>query len=491
MIKISKVKYSVKLRSFRLRIALLSSLLAGLALVGFGVVAWRLIYTAKVNRLDEKLENQLGRASRLRPQESWEESYAALVRELGTDTALFIRDGEGNTLYQSPDWTSDFLVPNLFPPLPAFPFPHKPSALFEIPARGRRSPPPKIETRFTTQPIAPDRWRIAAASFPNSQVAIAVSLQAIDQEMTAISDIFIVVIPGTLLLVAGGAWWLSNSVLRPVRQLTAIMQQLTASRLDQRLAIGTTDIEFIELIQVFNQMLERLERSFKQASRFSADAAHELKTPLAILQGELEQALQQADSGSENQQGLSNRLDEVRRLSGIVRKLLLLSLADAGQMGFHKVQVDLSEILAVMLEDLELLAPQLTVQPEIASGLQAWGDRDLITQILQNLASNAIKYNLPNGWIRIEAKQSEATVMVMVTNASNDIPAPDRDRIFDRFYRGDPARTRKVEGIGLGLSLSREIARAHGGDLILGVGQMGQTEFILSLPRYYPSLTLS
>ncbi|MHC5731529.1 MAG: histidine kinase dimerization/phospho-acceptor domain-containing protein, partial [Nostoc sp.] len=117
-----------------------------------------------------------------------------------------------------------------------------------------------------------------------------------------------------------------------IRQLTGVIQQLTVKGLDQRIPIGTTDVEFVELIRVFNQMLERLERSFTQASRFSADAAHELKTPLTILQGELERTLQQVDPGSEVQQRLSNLLDEVRRLSGIIRKLLLLSLADAGQM---------------------------------------------------------------------------------------------------------------------------------------------------------------
>jgi signal transduction histidine kinase len=229
-------------------------------------------------------------------------------------------------------------------------------------------------------------------------------------------------------------------------------------------------------------MLERLERSFRQASRFSADAAHELKTPLAILQGELECTLQQAEPGSEVQQGLSNLLDEVRRLSGIVRKLLLLSLADAGQMNLHRVEVDLSGLLIEMLEDIELLAPHLEIQTEIAEALCVQGDRDLLIQVLQNLISNAIKYNFPNGWIRIDASRQSATVSITISNCSKEIPVSDRNRIFDRFHRGDPARTRQVEGIGLGLSLAREIARAHGGDLTLVPTLSGQTAFTLALP---------
>jgi heavy metal sensor kinase len=319
------------------------------------------------------------------------------------------------------------------------------------------------------------------ADLPNVRVAIAVSLEAVDREMAAIRNIFLISIPGALLLVAGGAWLISGGALRPVRQLTDVIQKVTVKGLDRRIPIGTTDLEFVELIEVFNQMLERLERSFSQASRFSADAAHELKTPLTILQGELERTLQQVEPGSEVQERLSNLLDEVSRLSGITRKLLLLSLADAGQMNLYLVEVDLSELLVEMTEDLELLAPHLSVKTNIAKGLRLLGDRDLLVQLLQNLLSNAIKYNLPNGWIEINARQTQKTIRITIANASKDIPQDDRHRLFDRFYRGDPARTRKVEGLGLGLSLAREIARAHGGDLAIEATPSGQTAFTLTL----------
>jgi heavy metal sensor kinase len=311
---------------------------------------------------------------------------------------------------------------------------------------------------------------------------IAVSLKTIDREMLATRNIFLISIFIVLFLITGGAWWLSGNALHPIRRLATAIRQVTVKGLDQRVPIGTTDVEFVELIQVFNQMLENLERSFKQASRFSGDAAHELKTPLAILQGELERTLQQAEPGSNMQQSLSSLLDEVRRLSGIVRKLLLLSLADAGRMSLHRVEVNLSEILAQMEEDLELLAPHLEVKTEIAPQLRVQGDRDLLTQVLQNLISNAIKYNFPNGWIQIYTRQQQASVLVTITNSSKNIPLSDQERIFERFHRGDPARTRKVEGTGLGLSLSREITRAHGGDLTLDSTLSNQTAFTLTLP---------
>jgi two-component system heavy metal sensor histidine kinase CusS len=477
----------MKLRSFRLRLALLSAALAGTALIGFGAISWVQIYNAKLNRLDADLFNQLIRSTRIREQEDWQRYVTSLPDVLGGSTkapiALLVLDANGNSLYQSsslPDSQINQLLVQSF-------------RLAPPPLRGGPPPPGRVDSvtpnrpvpprpQFRTQQTISGAWRIGAANFPENRIAIAVGLQAIDQEMAAIRNIFVVSIPGMLLLVAGGAWLVSGGALRPIRQLTGVIQHVTVTGLNQRIPIGTTDAEFVQLIQVFNQMLERLERSFTQASRFSADAAHELKTPLTILQGELERTLQQVEPGSEVQQRLSSLLDEVHRLSSIMRKLLLLSLADAGQMSLYRVEVNLSQLLNEMLEDIELLAPQLTVETNIANGLSVQGDRDLLKQVLQNLFSNAIKYNLPQGWIQIYAAQVETQVQITIINASKDIPVKDRDRIFDRFHRGDPARTRKVEGTGLGLSLAREIVRSHQGRLTLDSTYSDQTAFTLTLP---------
>jgi signal transduction histidine kinase len=237
--------------------------------------------------------------------------------------------------------------------------------------------------------------------------------------------------------------------------------------LHQRIATAEADQEFEPLITAFNAMLERLERSFHQATRFSGDAAHELKTPLAILQGELEQALQQAEAGSPIQQTLGHLLDEVSRLGGIVRKLLLLSLADAGQMTLRQTPVNLGDLVADQLEDMTLLAPDLTVTADLAPNLWVHGDSDLLIQVIQNLLGNAIKYNLPQGWIRVVGQGLQNQVHITVTNAAQPLSDQDRTHLFDRFYRGDPARSRTTDGLGLGLSLAREIARAHGGDITL------------------------
>jgi len=500
----------MKIRSFRLRLALLSASLAGSALVGFGIASWLLIYKTKIDRLDTEIKSELLQNSP-RPQErEYWQSYAPTIP---SRFMLLIADREGQAVYRSQKWPSDldatalqsfqyllnsrpFPPPPQRPPIPEFPPPQRElnSELnpelnpLEFP------PPPLIPPRFEMPPINLARvetkyanqgaWRIGVAMSPHLGIAITVSLSEIDLEMIAIRNIFLIAVPVVLVLVAIASWALSGTALQPIRAVTATIGGVTAKDLNQRIPTSVVDLEFVELLQVFNQMMERLERSFNQASRFSADAAHELKTPLAILQGELELTLQRADPGSELPQKLSNLLDEVRRLSSIVRKLLLLSRADAGKMSLHRVDIDLWQVLADLVEDIEMLAPHLKIETKITPALRIQGDRDLLIQVLQNMISNAIKYNLSEGWLRIDARSQENTVFVTITNSSHDISTSERSQIFDRFYRGDPARSRHIEGVGLGLSLSREIARAHDGDLKLDHTPVGQTAFTLTLPLF-------
>src|SRR6478672_5406518 len=500
-----------------MRIALLSVLLAGSALVGFSIASWLLIYETKLARLDSEIKNQLLQKA-VRPY--WATNWQSYERSLPSifgatqqnSVTLLVTKIEGQTLYQSVNWPSALDLSSLLLPQSQLP-----SQLFPPPPEQRRPPelepplpplgmgrPPEEEPRFppeqpleepsinlnelgklvkiATKSSSHSNWRVGGIITPSFRMAIAVSFSDIDGEMSAIRTIFLIFVPMVLILVAIGAWALSGSALQPIHEVTLTIRRVTAKGLDKRISTGETDVEFAELIDVFNQMMGRLERSFKQASRFSGDAAHELKTPLAILQGELERALHQVESGSEVQQTLSNLLDEVRRLSEITRKLLLLSLADAGRMGLNLVEVNMSALLSEIAEDMELLAPHLDVQMAIAPNLYIKGDRDLLVQVVQNLVGNAIKYNLPKGWLRLQANCQGKRVIVKIVNSSHDISLRERDRIFERFHRGDSTQIQKIEGSGLGLSLAREIARAHGGDIKLDAAILGQTGFILSLP---------
>jgi signal transduction histidine kinase len=328
-----------------------------------------------------------------------------------------------------------------------------------------------------------NRWRMALARIDTAHIAVAVNAQAIEADMRGIRNAFLLSLPLALLLTGLASWAFAHRAIAPIDKLARAARSVTAAGLDQRIAATGEDREFVALIEVFNRMLGRLERSFTQAHRFTADAAHELKTPLAIVQGQLERAIHQAEDGSPMQTGLSSILDEVRRLSVISRKLLMLSQADAGHLSILREPVDLSKMLEELLEDTRMLAPQLQVDADIRPGLQVQADASLLRQVLHNLISNAIKYNVQGGWIRITSAPWLHGVEVVVSNASSGITPANRARLFERFFRGDQAHSRSVEGVGLGLSVSREIARAHGGDLTLKGESQDSVQFSLVLPQ--------
>jgi signal transduction histidine kinase len=231
-------------------------------------------------------------------------------------------------------------------------------------------------------------------------------------------------------------------------------------------------------------MIDRLEASFHQATRFSADASHELKTPLAVMQGELENALQSAPTGSPEQQVFANLLEETQRLKTITRSLLLLAQADAGQLPLTREPINLSAALEGLKEDLEALAAEsrLEVRFNAEPDLRVRADWPLLRQAILNLLHNAVRYNDPAGYIEVTLASRNGQVELEVSNSGPGIPASDQARVFDRFFRVDAARGRRTDGVGLGLSLAREIVGAHQGRLVLKEGRPGHTRFALTLP---------
>jgi len=490
----------MKPRSFRIRIALLVVALSGLVLVGFGGAALALVYRMRLDALDREIKGRVHpHLTQHEDARGWADLEKAVRFSYGArkegEIVLLACEPSGGIRYQSAEWPGEIQWDSL--PLP------RPSAVGPAPERdsdssrprtdrprAEKPPPegragPRLQIRppvFVTRSASGRRWRIGVIGNPEVTLAVAVDLSMLDGEMRQTAMAFLLVLPVALLLVAAGGWWIAQRALRPVSALTRTAEQITAKGLDQRIVVDAADAEFLRLITVFNQMLDRLQSGFQQAVRFSADAAHELKTPLTILQGELEHALQNAAAGSKEQCVLNALLEEVQRLRSIVRKLLLLSLADSGQLKLSLERLNLSEMLEETCDDTGILAPHLTVKKDLAPDLWVMSDRDLIRQVIQNLATNAVKHNQDRGMIEFRLHSDGAMVRFVIANSGEPIAPADRDKIFDRFFRGDRSRSRRVEGVGLGLSLSREIVRAHKGDLVLEDGQDGRIVFAMTLP---------
>jgi two-component system, OmpR family, heavy metal sensor histidine kinase CusS len=326
------------------------------------------------------------------------------------------------------------------------------------------------------------QWRAARFNAPFGRSVLAVDLAATQADVqSALRQALQMVVPLALVFTAFGAWFLSTLTMRPVNRLSNAMRGITQKALDRRLSTEGEDREFKVLIDAYNTMLARLETSFQQASRFSADASHELKTPLTILQGRIEQALQRTDQPA-MQSELTDLLDEVGRLSAITRKLLLLSQVDSGYLALQRIPIDLSKMLLEMAADTNMLLTNQSLECDIDHGLSMHGDEVLLRQLFNNLINNAVRYCRPGGWIKLVASLKPDGIEVVFSNATYPIAANDRAQFFDRFYRGDASRNRRVDGNGLGLSLALEIARIHDGDLTLITSEPEEVVLQLMLP---------
>lgn len=469
--------------SFRVRLVLIITILTGILLSCFIVlIGWR-IHDEKMKDLDNDIRSHIERElSKQRDLEHWSRQQNNISRSMGAyipdQIALWVENTQIE-LFRSTNWPEN-VDPSQLPW-------RDPQNHDDILDQNDSHPHKKkkrqlVALTLITVEFDHKPWRMGLGVTPTGdKMAMGVDMEMIDTELADFHHAILFSVPLMLGLLGLSAWFISGCVLTPIRKLSTTMSHLTVKELGQRIDLENKDKEFAQLIDIFNSMLERLERSFHQTSRFSADAAHELKTPLTILQGQIERAIFQSDMGSVIQKDLALMLDEVQRLDAIVRNLLLFSLADAGQLRLNKQDVDLSLMLANLLEDAQMLAPNLTIDGLVAENLVMKADADLLIQVLHNLLSNAIKYNIPNGWIRIEANRTSNYIEVIVSNSSLGIAEADLELIFERFYRCESSHNRKVDGMGLGLSLSRDIIHAHHGKIDVSTDQSA-VSFLIHLP---------
>jgi heavy metal sensor kinase len=484
--------------SFRTRLIAVAALVVTGVLSAVLALVWSNVRRVEIERLESRLCLEARRLASL-PLDG--EDTSRLVVDvmgklrLGDATQLMLRiEPVGSADYQSAHWQAGLRIDDLrwspmaerkgeIAPEPPRPERQPPGGNKQPRVPGALSgPPPRTSCSTATFEHGSSLWHAALVAGPDGRSAVAAdAAAAADELLGALRDTLGVVVPLALGLVALGAWLLSAVSMRPVSRLREAMKSVSQKDLSQRLEGGNEDREFQELISAYNAMLERLQASFEQASRFSADAAHELRTPLTILQGRLEQAIHKSEKRA-IQADLTDMLDELGRLKGVTRKLLLLSQADAGHLALHRKRVDLTDLLNTLVTDARMLVSDQQVTSAIEPGLFVTGDELLLRQLLNNLVSNAVRYCKSGGWINVAGRRDQSAIEITFANAADPIPAAKRARLFDRFYRLDPARNRQSEGAGLGLSLAREIARAHGGDLTLEPSPTDTVTLKLRLP---------
>ena len=337
-----------------------------------------------------------------------------------------------------------------------------------------------IET-FHTRQIGGRDVRIGVFRDQELTLHVGAELKEIEQLGWEIARSLVIVIPIVLLLIAAGSWWLGSVALTPIESIRRAAERITAERLDERIPSRGPADEIGRLINVLNATFERLQGSFEQAARFSADASHQLKTPIAVLRAGIEEILVQPGLSSEHRESVADLLQQTRRLSSVAENLLLLSRADTGRLALRATKFDLRKLLDGSLEDARILGVgnDLQIETNIPETLPMNGDQEMISLTVQNLVENAVKYNRHGGKIVVSVEKHDHIVQICVGNNGPGIPPERAAQVFERFYRarGDE----QTRGHGLGLSIARELARAHGGDLTLARAQSDWTEFCLRL----------
>ena len=278
--------------------------------------------------------------------------------------------------------------------------------------------------------------------------------------------IFQVGLPAVILGLLGG-WWLTRRALSPVAKLTDTLEKIHEKNLGEQIPRTNNGDELDRLTEVFNAMTTRLDNSFQRIREFTLHASHELKTPLTVLCGETETALLDESLSPAERERLFSQLDEVRRLSKIVDGLTLLAQADAGQVALAIEPMRLDDLVRDNFADAQILAEPHGIQVELTAceEISVCGDRHRLRQLLLNLADNAIKYNQPKGGVIMSLLKSGNMAQFKIVNTGAGIQPEILPRVFDRFFRGNPAHENTIEGCGLGLSIAQWIVSAHNGTI--------------------------
>jgi two-component system heavy metal sensor histidine kinase CusS len=276
-------------------------------------------------------------------------------------------------------------------------------------------------------------------------------------------------------------WITSRIGLSPLRGFSSLTARTSAERLDARLALQELPHELVPLGESFNAMLQRLDDSFRRLREFASDLAHELRTPISALMTQAEVALSRSRSADDYREVLYSAMEEYDRLARMISDMLFLARSDNGLLIPSCVRIDVRDEVLALYDFYDALVESKQIRLQVTGSEVIDGDRLMIRRALANLLANAIRHAKPGTTVITALGQSAGKVSITVTNVGDPIPAEHLPRLFDRFYRVDPARERSVEGTGLGLAITNSIVAAHGGTI--SATSAGETsQFAIELP---------
>ncbi|MFQ5532422.1 MAG: sensor histidine kinase [Candidatus Methylomirabilales bacterium] len=335
-----------------------------------------------------------------------------------------------------------------------------------------------------TYPVRVVTMPVVEAGVITGLIQVGMSQQSLYETRHHFLLIMAALLPLGLLLAGGGGWVLARRALKPVDRMAEAARRMSAEHLAERLETTGAGDELDRLAKTLNEMLGRLDAAFHQIRQFSADASHELQTPLTILKGEFEVALRTPRSPEEYQRTLISALEEIDRISHLVEGLLLLARADAGVLRMDRRPVDLAQVVEEVYGHAKVLADgqSITLRLDSIDHVSIQGDYERLRRLVLNLVDNGIKYTPPGGQVTLSLHRDGGWASLKVSDTGIGLGRDEQQRIFQRFYRASESRARGEGGAGLGLCIAQSIAEAHSGRIQVDSTPGQGSTFTLLLP---------
>lgn len=314
----------------------------------------------------------------------------------------------------------------------------------------------------------------------------ATAAQSANQTFLMLLRLALVALPFLVLAGALGGYAIANHAFGPVRRITRAAEQISDGQdLSRRIDLGPGRDEIYTLAATFDRMFTRLEASFQAEKQFTSDASHELRTPVAVILAQCEEA--QADP-SQRDHALQVIQSQARDMSALIGQLLTLARADQGRLNLEKEPIDLGELTQMVAAQTEELAAAKGIRVECRADAGLWvqGDETMLVRMLLNLTENAVKYGREGGFVRITLSRQGDCLEGRVEDDGIGITPQQQERIWERFYQADPSRSPSQGGVGLGLPMVRTIVQAHGGRVWAESRPGGGSVFLFRLPALEP-----
>ena len=332
------------------------------------------------------------------------------------------------------------------------------------------------------------RWRTLTGTTMVSGrsvvLRVARSEERLREQLSEVLKVLVFGLPLVIVLAGAGGYVLARRALAPIEHLAVEARRVTAERLHERVSVPNQHDEIGRLAAVINDAFSRLESSFDKLRRFTADASHELRTPLAVLRGIGEAGLVETRTPAEYKEAIGSMLEEIDRLTTLVDTLLRLSHGDAGSVHLSRESLDLGQLTREVASSLGVLAEERRQRISIESidGVRVSADRLVLREAITNVVDNAIKYSPVGASIAVSVRGDGDRAVVEVADQGAGIAAEYRERIFDRFFRVDSARSRDAGGTGLGLAIAKWAVEINGGSIRVDPGAISGSVFRISLP---------